>query len=212
MNTSTFPTEEGDHNAHRVDERITMLMQQAAVRVIHGANDGLFSVAGKSVAAVRRSLRTAFNIPDDAQALINGVQVDGDHRLRPGTLEFVRLWGRKASDNGRDEYFVRSGDVHLKLNEILFRLNRLEECLSQVIKQQAPAKDFYTVEEFGKLVDLAPYTVREHCRLQRLRAEKSEGGRGNVPEWRIPHAELVRYRNHGLLPLRKHGGYSISGN
>jgi hypothetical protein len=75
---------------------MTVLMQQADVRVIHGANDGLFGVAGKTVASVRRSLRTAFNIPDDAVALVNGVQVDGDHRLRPGTLEFVRLAGMKG--------------------------------------------------------------------------------------------------------------------
>ena len=93
----------------------------------------------------------------------------------------------------------------MKLNEVLFRLRRLEELIGEVVKQQAPSKDFYTVEEFAKLVDLSSYTVREHCRLDRLQAEKTECGRGNVPEWRIPHAELVRYRNHGLLPRRKHG-------
>lgn len=181
------------------------LRNELSCRVTHGANDGTFLAAGKTIGLVRRALGTAYNIPANAEAIIDGIEVDEDHRLRPGDhLEWVRRWGWKGGTD--DEHFIKSGDALMKLNEILFRIRRLEEALGEHLKQQAPSKDFYSVEEFGKLVALAPYTVREHCRLSRLRAEKAACGRGNIPEWRIPHAELVRYRSHGLLPIRKNGG------
>ena len=178
------------------------------VKVIHGPNDDVFhGLVGVSVVAVRPSLIDAFNIPNNAAAFVNGKRVRLEHRLNSkDVLEFILERGRKGTTDTRDEYFFGSGDPQLKLNEILFRLRRLEELLVQVVKQQAPSKEFYTVEEFAKLVDLAQYTVREHCRLGRLRAEKAACGRGNIPEWRIPHGELVRYRSHGLLPIAKHGG------
>jgi hypothetical protein len=175
--------------------------------VIHGPNEDVFhGLVSVSVGIVRLSLIDAFNIPDDAAAFVNGERVQPEYRLnRDDFLEFIRERGRKGATD-RDEYFLGSSDPQLKLNEILFRLRRLEELIAQVLKQQAPSKEFYTVEEFGKLVDLAPYTVREHCRLGRLHAEKAACGRGNIPEWRIPHAELVRYRSHGLRPIPKYSG------
>ena len=62
-------------------------------------------------------------------------------------------------------YSLRSMDALVKLNELIFRMGRLEQLGSEVIKQQAASKEFYTVKEIGKFVDLSPYTVREHCRL-----------------------------------------------
>jgi hypothetical protein len=64
-------------------------------------------------------------------------------------------------------------------------------------------KEFYTVIEFAKLVGLAQYTIRDHCLSGRLKAGKRACGRGNSLEWSIPHSELVRYQNEGLLPLKK---------
>jgi len=56
-----------------------------------------YLIAGSSVARVRRSLREVFNIADDAKALISGIEVDDDHRLRVGErLEFVRARGFKG--------------------------------------------------------------------------------------------------------------------
>ena len=176
------------------------------VKVIHGACDGEFDLVGSTVGRVRASLVDAFNIPFGALAFVNGDLVAEDCHLRAlDILEFVRQWGRKGATDNRDEYFLNSTDPLLKLNEVIFRLRRLEDLVLEISKQQAPSKEFYTVEEFGKLVDLSPYTVREHCRLGRLHAGKAACGRGNIPEWRIPHVELVRYRNYGLLPFRKNG-------
>jgi excisionase family DNA binding protein len=67
------------------------------VRVTHGANDSFFPVVGKSVAAVRKGLATAFSIPTDAEAYINGSVVDPGYRLQAGdSVEFLRRWGRKG--------------------------------------------------------------------------------------------------------------------
>ncbi len=178
---------------------------KGACRITHGPHDSCFpNLVGRPVASIRRSLASVFSIPGDAEPWVGGSVVGPDYRVRAGdSLEFLKRRGRKAVSDDRDDYFIKSPDAHLKLNEIIFRLSRLEDLLRQVLKEQSPAKDYYTVEEFARLVDLAPYTVREHCRLARLRAEKAVCGRGGIPEWRIPHAELVRYRSYGLLPLRK---------
>lgn len=119
------------------------------------------------------------------------------------TLELAQGWRQNCEHGDQDEFFIRSSDVQLKLNEILVRLRKIENQLVLSNILQVPQKELYSVEEFAELVGLTPYTVREHCRLRRLNATKTESGRGGVKEWRIPHAELVRYRNLGLLPLRK---------
>lgn len=78
--------------------KMTLAMSLSDVRVTHGANDGVFSITGMNVASVRRRLATPYNIPDDAQALINGVPVDLHHRLMPGDhLEFTRMFGWKST-------------------------------------------------------------------------------------------------------------------
>jgi hypothetical protein len=54
-------------------------------------------------------------------------------------------------------------------------------------------------------VGKAPFTVREWCRLDRIKAEKRRSGRGAYPQWVISHTELERYQREGLLPLpRRH--------
>lgn len=68
-----------------------------SVRIVHGANEGRFTLAGQTVRLIAKSLRDAFNIPDDAQALVGGTEVSGDHIVADGeTVEFVRTFGRKG--------------------------------------------------------------------------------------------------------------------
>lgn len=67
------------------------------VKVIHGANDGLFNIAGTTVATLRESLSDAFNIPVEALAFANGEQVDSRYRLLANdTVEFVKQYGEKS--------------------------------------------------------------------------------------------------------------------
>ena len=62
------------------------------VKVIHGANDGIFDVAGERVATVQASLSAAFNIPVEAFAFINGMIVGEQYQLQDqDTVEFTVL-------------------------------------------------------------------------------------------------------------------------
>ena len=73
------------------------LASLGSVKIIHGANDGIFNIVGASVASVRASLVDAFNIPDDAVAFVNGELILADHRLEANdTLEFVKQRGCKG--------------------------------------------------------------------------------------------------------------------
>jgi hypothetical protein len=79
------------------------------------------------------------------------------------------------------------------------RLDRIEELLRALVEQR-PVKDWYSVNEVARLLGKAPFTIREHARLSRIRAEKRKTGRGPFSEWMISHGELERIRNEGLLP------------
>jgi hypothetical protein len=77
-------------------------------------------------------------------------------------------------------------------------LIRIEELLSVLVDRQT-LKDYYTIDEFAKLVGRRPFTVREWARLGRIHAEKRQSGRGAHPGWVISHAELQRFEKNGLL-------------
>ena len=79
------------------------------------------------------------------------------------------------------------------------RLDRIEQMLQSIIEQRT-TKDWYTTAEVAKVLGKAEFTVREWCRLGRVRAEKKKCGRGVASEWIISHDELTRVRNEGLLP------------
>ena len=89
--------------------------------------------------------------------------------------------------------------------EILARLERLDERIGEVLDllaSQRSVKEKYTTVEVAALLGKAEFTVRDWCRLGRVRAEKRACGRGNSLEWTISHEELNRIKNEGLLPLR----------
>ncbi|MFL5328603.1 MAG: helix-turn-helix domain-containing protein [Gemmataceae bacterium] len=85
--------------------------------------------------------------------------------------------------------------------ELEARLDRVESLLRQLVERQI-VKDWYSVEEFAKLVGKAPLTCREWARHGRIRAAKKQSGRGAFFAWTISHDELLRYQREGLLPLR----------
>lgn len=81
-------------------------------------------------------------------------------------------------------------------------MERIESMLAALVERQQ-VREWYEVEEFAKLVGKAPFSIREHCRLGRLHAEKRRSGRGAHAQWVISHGELLRYQREGLLPIRK---------
>jgi hypothetical protein len=82
------------------------------------------------------------------------------------------------------------------------RLEKIEAMLIVLVDRQT-IKDFYDVEEFARLVGKATFTVREWCRLGRIRADKKLSGRGAHARWAVPHIELLRYQHEGLLPNQR---------
>ncbi len=81
------------------------------------------------------------------------------------------------------------------------RLERIESMLVVLVERQT-VKDWYSVDELAQLVGKAEFTVREWCRLGRIKAEKQLSGRGAFPAWCISHQELLRYQREGLIPLK----------
>jgi len=62
-------------------------------------------------------------------------------------------------------------------------------------------RDWYSCAEVAGQFQKSEYTVREYCRLGRLKADKRQSGRGSSKEWVISHEELERYRREGLRPF-----------
>jgi len=73
--------------------------------------------------------------------------------------------------------------------------------LRDFVVTQRTIKDWYSPVEVAEILGKKPYTVREWCRLQRVKARKRPTGRGDADEWEISHDELERIKNHGLLPI-----------
>ena len=83
-------------------------------------------------------------------------------------------------------------------DELLDRLSRIETLLASLVELRI-VKEWYSTAEVAILLGKAEFTVREWCRLGRVRAEKKKCGRGAAGEWIIAHPELTRIRNEGLL-------------
>jgi helix-turn-helix protein len=88
------------------------------------------------------------------------------------------------------------------LENIKASLNPIQQMLIVLVGQKT-LKEYYTVEEIAERVGREPYTVREWCRLGRIRGQKKQSGRGKYPLWVIPHAEMLRYEREGLLPIQR---------
>jgi hypothetical protein len=72
-----------------------------------------------------------------------------------------------------------------------------------LLVEREQVRDWYTTQEFANAVGKAEFTIREYCRLGRLRAEKRRSGRGAYPQWVISNAELLRFQREGLLPAQR---------
>lgn len=86
------------------------------------------------------------------------------------------------------------------MNEILERLDRIEETLAVLVTRQT-VQEWYDTKTAAEMLDRSPYSVREWCRLGRVHAEKRRCGRGTAKEWMISHEEIQRFKAEGLLPI-----------
>jgi hypothetical protein len=87
-----------------------------------------------------------------------------------------------------------------RLDVLVERLSSVEGLLHRLVERQA-VKDWYGTAEVAQMLNKAEYTVREWCRLGRVRAEKRGSGRGRYQAWVVSHAELQRLEREGLLPV-----------
>ncbi len=83
------------------------------------------------------------------------------------------------------------------------RLTRIEAMLVLLVQSQQ-VREWYSVEEFARLVGRSEFTCRQWCRLGRIKARKKVSGRGAHAAWAIAHSELERFRREGLLPVKQH--------
>jgi hypothetical protein len=86
--------------------------------------------------------------------------------------------------------------------ELTTRLDRIEGMLATLLERQV-VKDWYSTEESARIVGKAEFTVRERCRLGRIKAEERRSGRGAHAAWVVSHQELLRFQRDGLLPVAR---------
>ena len=79
------------------------------------------------------------------------------------------------------------------------RLSRIEAMLIALVARQS-VRDWYSVEQFARLVGRSEFTVREWCRRGRILAFKQSSERGAHAAWAISHDELLRFQREGLRP------------
>jgi hypothetical protein len=89
------------------------------------------------------------------------------------------------------------------------RLDKIEKLLHVLVERQQ-VREWYTVEEFARIVGRAEFTCREWCRHGRIKAEKKDSGRGAYASWTISHIELLRFQREGLLPVQRPATQNIS--
>jgi len=88
------------------------------------------------------------------------------------------------------------------VSQLLQRLDRIETAVT-VLTERQTIREWYSTEEFARLVGKAEFTVREWCRLGRVNAAKKGSGRGKYQSWVVSHDEVLRYQREGLLPTRQ---------
>lgn len=79
------------------------------------------------------------------------------------------------------------------------RLERIEAMVAALLDRDQP-REWYSVEQFARLVGRSAFTCREWCRLGRVAARKKTSGRGAHAAWAISDAELQRFQREGLRP------------
>ena len=77
------------------------------------------------------------------------------------------------------------------------RLTKIEAMLVVLVEGQQ-VREWYSVDQFARIVGRSEFTCREWCRRGRIEAVKKASGRGAFAAWAISHGELLRYQREGL--------------
>ncbi|HMF11674.1 MAG TPA: helix-turn-helix domain-containing protein [Gemmataceae bacterium] len=95
---------------------------------------------------------------------------------------------------------IEQVEVSERLGRIEADMAQLKALVTQLVEREK-VRDWYSTEEAANFLGRAEFTVREWCRLGRVKAEKRMSGRGAHAAWVISHDELQRYQREGLLPF-----------
>lgn len=132
-------------------------------------------------------------------------QLPNDHKYRsnrPTPKAVILLEAGGALNNDETLNTVSIVDIFSQLQQKVDLLSeQITQLLDSVKTQQK--QDWYTIEQFARIVDKAEFTVREWCRDGRVNADKQRSGRGRHQSWTISHSEIERYHREGLLPLAR---------
>lgn len=82
------------------------------------------------------------------------------------------------------------------------RLKNIEAMLVRLVERET-IREWYTTAELARIIGKAEFTVREYCRLARLRSERRQSGRGSHRLYVVSHSEVLRFQREGLLPARR---------
>lgn len=168
-----------------------MFADGRSVKVIHGANDGTFDLAGSKVSGVRASLVDAFNVPGDALAFVNGDVVPASYRLaRNDTLEFVRSIGVKGAGKKNlteqdlnEMGFAVVGNEAVPIEDGIpdssWETNRLEAYAKGRLASSGQAERQSILQAEKAAVDL----YWAGCALKIVRDQKKSEGRGAWTAW-----------------------------
>lgn len=169
-----------------------MFADGRSVKVIHGANDGKFDLAGSKVSTVRASLVDAFNVPGDALAFVNGNVVPASYRLaRNDTLEFVRERGVKGAGKKKnlteqdlnEMGFAVVGNEAVPIEDGIpdssWETSRLEAYAKGHLASSSQAERQSILQAEKAAVDL----YWAGCALKIVRDQKKSEGRGAWTAW-----------------------------
>jgi hypothetical protein len=106
------------------------------IHVIHGSCDGQFDLAGRKIGELRQALATAFNIPSNAVAFVNGKQAKASVVLEPGDrVEFVKPTRKKKEKTRRKQRITIIGCGQMAkclIHPLLWHLDSLPDLDAEI--------------------------------------------------------------------------------
>lgn len=141
----------------------------APIHVIQGSSEGRFDLAGRKLGEVRRALTTAFNIPSNAVAFVNGEQDKASYVLEPGDrVEFVNPARKKKEKARRKQRITIIGCGQMAkclIHPLLWHLDSVPDLDAEIRAVDGDeAKVSNLIEEAeGQVVPVPEYLVQSNA-------------------------------------------------